>query len=253
MYHDDKQYNKSRFVALAWMQRLRQTLPSLIQEVGSKFGVEADYEYLALGSFNCCYRLKGLHSIIRFPILCKSAFRYEKTTDECLTISYISRYTSIPVPKLLAAESCELGPYMVLSFVDGTRLSDFLKAPSDANAPILLQPDIDTAFLLRAYRNMASVLIELSRCRFARIGAVGQDASGNWSVMKRPVTLNMNQLVSCATFPPKALPQQAFTTANAYFTTLAEMHITHLQTQRNDAVDDEADCRKKYVARHLLR
>lgn len=252
MYHDEKQYNKSRFMALAWLQRLRETLPSLIRDVGNKLGVEADCEYLAMGSFNCCYRLKGLHSIIRFPILSKSAFRYEKTNDECLTMTYISRYTSIPVAKLLAAESCDLGPYMVLSFVDGTRLSDCLKAPSNPEAPITLQPDIDHALLSHAYRNMATVLIELSRCRFARIGAVGQDTSGSWCVMKRPVTLNMNQLVSCGNYPPKALPQHAFTTANEFFIALAEMHITHLRTQRNDAVDDEADCQKKYVARQLF-
>ncbi|RMD39362.1 hypothetical protein DV735_g5755, partial [Chaetothyriales sp. CBS 134920] len=252
MYHDDKQYNKSRFLALAWVQRLEKALPALIQDVGRKLGVEVEYEFLALGSFNCCYRLKGLHSIIRFPILGKSAFRYEKTTDECLAMTYISRHTSIPIPKLLAAESCDFGPYMVLSLVDGTRLSDCLKAPSNPEDAILLRPDIDPALLSRAYRSMATVLLELSRCQFASIGAVGQDSSGSWCVTKRAVTLNMNQLVSCGNHPPKALPQHTFTTANEYFTALAQAHISHLQTQRNDAVDDEADCRKKYVARHLF-
>ncbi|RMZ81817.1 hypothetical protein DV738_g2000, partial [Chaetothyriales sp. CBS 135597] len=254
MYHDDEQYNKSRFLALAWIGRLREALPSLVRDVGSKLGVEVEYEFLALGSYNCCYRLKGLHSILRFPILCKSAFRYEKTTDECMVMAYISRHTAIPTPKLLAAESCEFGPYTVLSFVDGTRLSDCLKAAAASNpdTPTVLRPDIDTALLSRAYSKMATILLELSRCQFDRIGAVGQDASGTWCVTKRPVTLNMNQLVSCGNYPPKSLPQHAFTTANEYFTALAEVHITHLQTQRNDAVEDEADCRKKYVARHLF-
>ncbi|RFU32980.1 hypothetical protein B7463_g3313, partial [Scytalidium lignicola] len=176
MYHDDLQYDKSRFTALAWNQRLRESLPTLVKEIADRFGITSEYEYLSLGSFNCCYRLKGLHAIVRFPILSKSTFRHEKTNDECMIMTYISQYTSIPVPKLLAAESYDLGPYMVLSFVDATRLSDHLKAQSDPLAPIILQPDIDTTILARAYRNMA----------------------------------------------------------------------------RNDAIDDEADCRKKYVVRYLF-
>ncbi|KAL1877813.1 hypothetical protein Plec18167_004782 [Paecilomyces lecythidis] len=252
MYHDDIQYNKARFTALAWHQKLRESLPELIKQIADRFGVKAEYEYLSLGSFNCCYRLKELHSIIRFPIFCKSVFRYEKTNDECMVMAYISRHTSIPIPKVLAAESSELGPYMVLSFVDGTRLSDHLKAQSDPGEPIMLQPDINFATLASVYRSMARVLIELSGCEFSRIGAIGQDDSGNWHAKKRPITLNMNQIVSCGNYPPNALPQETFATANAYFTVLAETHITHLRTQRNDAVTDEADCRKKYVARRLF-
>ncbi|KAJ9296158.1 hypothetical protein DTO271G3_5299 [Paecilomyces variotii] len=252
MYYDDIQYNKSRFTALAWNQRLRESLPTLVKQIGDQFGIKAEYEYLSLGSFNCCYRLKGLHSIIRFPIFSKSVFRYEKTNDECMIMTYISQFTSIPIPKLLAAGSSELGPYMVLSFVDGTRLSDHLKAPPDPEAPIMLQPNIDIATLASAYRNMARILIQLSRCEFSRIGAIGKDESGNWRAWKRPITLNMNQVVSCGNFPPNALPQQTFATANAYFTALAETHIAHLRTQRNDAIAGEADCREKYVARQLF-
>ncbi|KAG9255097.1 uncharacterized protein F5Z01DRAFT_681155 [Emericellopsis atlantica] len=207
-----------------------------------------------MGSFNCCYRLKGFHSILRLPILSKSAFRYEKSRDECLLMAYLARHTSIPLPKLLAAGTCDMGPYMVLSFVDGARLSDFLKDPSTEDAPITLQPNIDDALLYRAYRNMASLMLQLSKCRFSHIGALGQDELGNWLVTKRPVTLNMNQLVSCANYPPSRLPpkERTFASANEYFTALAEMHINHLQTQRNDAIEDAEDCRKKYVARHLF-
>lgn len=165
-------------------------------------------------------------------------------------MTYISRHTSIPIPKLIMAESCDLGPYLVLSFEEGTLLSEFLKGSSEPTAPMVLHPDIDTAILSKAYRNMAKVLIELSKCKFSHIGAVGKDESGKWCVKKRAVTIDMNQLVSCGNYPPKELPQKAFATANEYCTALAESH--HLRTQRNDAVTDEADCRKKYVARHLF-
>lgn len=97
---------------------------------------------------------------------------------------------------------------MVLSFGDGTRLSDHLKAQSDTESSVTLQPDINTMILAQAYRNMARVLIELSRCEFPRIGAVGQDETGHWCVNKRPVTLNMNQIVSCGNYPPNQLKMQ---------------------------------------------
>lgn len=203
MYHDDEQYTKSMFIGLAWNQRLRKASPSLVHQVAGRFGAKAEYEFLASGSFNCCYRLKRLHSILRFLTFGKTAFRYEKTNDECMIMTYISRHTSIPVPKLLVVESFDLGPYMVLTFVDGTRLSDHLKEVAVPEAPIALQPDIDIALLTRAYRNMAALLIEISGCKFTPNGAVSQDEAGNWCLTKRPITLNMNQLVSCGNFPPE--------------------------------------------------
>lgn len=255
MYHDDQAYDKSHDIGMAWIPRLRQKiLPTVVETVAKALRTEAKVEFqlLSIGSFNCCYRVQGFDSIVRFPILCQSAFRFEKTIDECEIMEYISRNTSISIPKLAGSACSDEGPYMVMSFVDGTQLSKFLQAPSDNNAPIVLNPNIDLKILATAYRNMARVLIGLSRCKFTQIGAVGRDESGRWCVKKRPVTLNMNELVSCGNYPPNMLPQRAFLTANDYFTTLAEIHITHLRTQRNNAVDNEADCQKKYVARQLF-
>lgn len=99
---------------------------------------------------------------------------------------------------------------------------------------------------------MAGILVELSKCRFTHIGGLTLEKPRNWRIGKRPFTLNMNSLVAQGNCPPSALPECAFSTANDYFTALANMHIDHLKTQRNDAIDDEEDCRKKYVARYLF-
>lgn len=99
---------------------------------------------------------------------------------------------------------------------------------------------------------MASVLLELSKCQFSSIGGVCRDDSGRWLIGKRPLTLDSNQLASLANYPPNQLPSTTFSTACDYFVALARSHMTHLQTQRNDAVEDEADCRRKYVARCLF-
>lgn len=135
--------------------------------------------------------------------------------------------------------------------MDGKPLSDCLEVRPELGEQGL-KPSIATTTLAQAYRGMTKILIELSKCRFARIGAVGLDDSKQWSVTKRPITINMNQIVSCGNYPVKNLPKQSFSTANEYFTCLAETHLTHLRSQRNDAISDELDARRKYVSRCLF-
>ncbi|EEP77312.1 predicted protein [Uncinocarpus reesii 1704] len=102
---------------------------------------------------------------------------------------------------------------------------------------------------------MAEVLLELSKCRFPAIGALVESESGEgWHIGSRPITFNMNEIVARGNFPPKLLASQGtFGTANEYFSSLADDHLRHLETQRNGAVIDESDCRKKYIARCLFR
>lgn len=77
--------------------------------------------------------------------------------------------------------------------------------------------------------------------------------SGEWTVQKRPFTFNMNRLAQFSNIPHNIFSQQRFDNAADYFEELARQHFLHLELQRNDAVIDEADCRKKYIARCLFR
>lgn len=63
----------------------------------------------------------------------------------------------------------------------------------------------------------------------------------------------MNELAASANIPPQAFPTNPFDSANEYFTSLANQHLSQLQHQRNDAITDQDDCRRKYVARCLFR
>lgn len=78
MLHDDKQYHKSLFIGLAWCQQLEEQIPTLVSKVEERFGVQIEPEYLSLGSFNCCYRLKGVYCIARFPISAKARSAMKK-------------------------------------------------------------------------------------------------------------------------------------------------------------------------------
>ncbi|RMZ82603.1 hypothetical protein DV738_g1553, partial [Chaetothyriales sp. CBS 135597] len=254
MYHDDKVYDASMALTCAWNEKLREAVPRIISEVADAAGVEAEAEFVGKGAFNIVYKVRRFRAIYRFPIFGQSAFRLEKTNDECMIMQYLSRHTTIPVPRLIAVRNCEVGPYLVMACVDGKDLSGYLEGKRRIDERgAALNPNINLTTLAQAYRGMARILIELSKCRFTHIGAVGRDESNTrWCVTKRPITLNMNQIVSCGNYPVKALPQHAFATANEYFTSLAETHLTHLRTQINDAIDDEIDAQKKYVSRCLF-
>ncbi|EFE43333.1 hypothetical protein TRV_01892 [Trichophyton verrucosum HKI 0517] len=212
-------------------------------------------EYLA-GSFNRCYRVKfkdGPDVLVRFPALGRSMFRREKIVDEITVMEYVEGYTSIPVPRALGYGATEVGPYMILEFVEGKLLSGYLKASEDPKVPSTLKLDLDPAILRRAYRTMAEIVLQLSTCRFPEIGGIFRDRAGYYEVRKRALTLNMNELVALANFPPKRLSQRRYADTTSYLVSLANDHLHHLETQRNDAVVDEEDCRKKYIARCLFR
>lgn len=118
-----------------------------------------------------------------------------------------------------------------------------------------LKLDIDDGLLRRAYHAMAKVLLERSRCRFAKVGALVQEGcSGPWEIRKHAITFNMNELVGLANFPQRMLSAQGtYETANEYFLSLAEDYLCNLKMQQYNAVIDENDCRKKYIARCLFR
>lgn len=255
MYHDGEASKQCDILFIFFMREMDDRISTQVTKIADQYKIKAQPKFFAVGSFNRCYKVdtEEFPTLFRFPILGKCAFRYEKTNDECAVIAYISRHTSIPTPRVIRADCCDLGPFTVTPFVEGTLLSTLLQAPSDRKETPVLDPNISISTLTKAYREMARILIELSKCQFTRIGGLTRDKSKNWCINKRPLTINMNQLVACGNYPPNELRQGTYSTANEYFATLAENHLTHLRTQHNDAVDDEADCRKKYIARCLFR
>lgn len=67
----------------------------------------------------------------------------------------------------------------------------------------------------------------------------------------------MNEIVQLGTLPRSKLPINTYDNASSYFEALADLHISHLRSQGNEA-DVEADVladdiRRKFVARFLFR
>ncbi|KAL3444511.1 hypothetical protein BJX65DRAFT_310894 [Aspergillus insuetus] len=116
-----------------------------------------------------------------------------------------------------------------------------------------LNPNISEAKLEALYSKAASILLQLSRPSFPRIGSLNQVDDFTWEVTKRPLSMPMNSLVRLGSLPQSKLPATTFDTTSSYMEVIAELHISHLVNQRNDAIDSAEDCRRKLVARYLFR
>jgi hypothetical protein len=141
-----------------------------------------------------------------------------------------------------------------MDYIGGTCLSTILKQPTrNDQEEEILNPDIDNAKLDKVYDQIASFMLQLSQLDFSRIGVIAKDpASNTWSVNRRPLTYNMNELATVSGYPIDKFPTAPFTSAIEYFQNLANEHLIHLQTQRNLSNDRE-DAQKRFIARHRFK
>ena len=166
------------------------------------------------GSFNLSIAVRNSETnkrvLIRFPFPGKvyEPWREKKVKNEVMIMNYLSKYTSISVPRVyhwgLTKESLQqLGLFMIEEFMEGENLGDILKKPTENEAdPAILDPDIDEAKLNIVYEQVAGFMLELSRLEFPRIGAISKDTvSGQWTVAEPPLTYDMNEVVGFAGFP----------------------------------------------------
>ena len=174
-------------------------------------------------------------------------------------MKYLSQNTTIPVPRVidwgLTEESPQqLGPFIIMDYIDGTRLSTLLKQPTENDQEdVVLNSDINNTTLDIVYDQIADYMIQLSKLNFPSIGSISQDPGSNtWSVTGRPLTYNMNELATVSGYPVDEFPTAQFTSVNEYFQNLVNEHLIHLRTQRNLA-DDPEDAQKRFIARHRFK
>ena len=298
----------------AWVLKLINHRPKVVSFVDSRLDGQGTGKYLGFfkGSFNLSFHIgfgEGKPSVlIRFakPGHTFSAWRDEKVRNEVRVIEYLREHTTIPLPHVrcwgLTDESpAQLGPFIIIDFIEGVRLSTFLKEPSeDDQADLILNPAVEEATLDTIYDQLADYILQISRLEFSSIGAIskndrdGKDDDGlnllgilereldrqegvssgslgeeegegtpvtgvptevnAWSVTGRALTFNMNELATNTGYPADQFPNAPFTSANDYFHAIADQHMLHLQTQRNlSKSNDEADVRRRFVARHQFR
>ncbi|EED11746.1 conserved hypothetical protein [Talaromyces stipitatus ATCC 10500] len=244
----------------AWLKRVFDLKVELANFVATRRAGEGSGKYIGFlkGSFNFSFRFSfddgGPDAIIRFPKPghTATAYRDEKVTNEVQIMEYLRQNTNIPIPRVhswgLSAESPQLGPFIIMDYIEGVLLSTILKQPDQED--VILNPDIDNTILDKIYRQIAHYMLQLSQLTFPRIGAISKDHdSDTWYVAGRPLTYNMNELATVSGYLDNKFPITPFDRASDYLRSIANEHITHLWTQRNLA-DNAEIAQKRFIARH---
>ncbi|KAL9107693.1 MAG: hypothetical protein Q9227_007408 [Pyrenula ochraceoflavens] len=246
----------------SWIRKVIAAKDEIVAFVDHRLGGGGSGEFIGFlkGSFNLSLRI-GLGSqnrsaLIRFPKPGHSTWREEKVKNEVQIMEYLSQHTAIPLPCVrtwgMTEESPkQLGPFIIIDFIDGIRLSTVLKQPTkDDQEDVILDPGIDNKILDTIYDQIADYMLQMSMFEFPRIGALSKDLTSNtWTVNGRPLTYNMNELATSTNFPIDQFPTKPFDCASDYFSAAARQHLIHLRSQRNLA-EDEEDARRRFIARH---
>ncbi|KAG8414391.1 hypothetical protein J3459_014778 [Metarhizium acridum] len=222
-----------------------------------------------IGGFNFHYRIQysdGRSAIIRFPMPGYFRMAEEKLLGEVAAMRYIADNTTIPVPSVLHYGMTDesprrLGPFLIMEYIENSGdVAGVLRAPGHTHGEKpALDPVIDDAKIDYVYSQIADIMLQLAKCDFSRIGCLGMRScnghDGNPEVTYRPLSLNMTQLVEVGGVPHFELPPtfKTFCTSSQYYSALADMHLQQLSFQRNQVVQSDDECRKKYIARQLFR
>ncbi|KAJ5790769.1 uncharacterized protein N7518_007780 [Penicillium psychrosexuale] len=227
-------------------------------------GAATEFAILRKGSYNISLRLKYRNgaTVIRLSQPGAVLFPEEKVVNEVAVMRFLADQTSIPVPFILHSGTKEesplgLSPFIIMDYIDHeTKMYDALNTPGCPKGQRgILDPEIDEDRLEMLYGQLAGILLQLSLLSFPRIGSLSQTDDFTWEVARRPLSMNMNELVRLGGLPRSKLPDlhTTFDTSSSYIETLAELNINHLVHQRNDSVQSADDCRRKFVARQLFR
>ncbi|KAH9217906.1 hypothetical protein DL95DRAFT_423724 [Leptodontidium sp. 2 PMI_412] len=255
----------------AWqktLKRLRTSATCLAVEslAGEKCGKRATLVTpLMAGGYNMLYRMRLEETsiddvLLRISCPGRTQFPHEKTLAEVGTMKCVKDKTSVPIPCVyeygLSNENPDIGPFIIMPYIKNVRsLSEALNDPKNSpDEPDTLDPDIREEKLEYLYGQMAGYLLQLSQQRFSRIGSIVPTKQDSYSVVGRPISVNMNNMIRLANIPPAVLPPEGktFKSADEWYIALAEMHMAQLVFQHNDLISTPDDCRNKYVARQLF-
>ncbi len=246
----------------AWLRKVIDAKKEIVAFVDGRVDGAGTGEFVGYmkGSFNLCLRVgfgdRRQSAIIRFPKPGQTVCRVEKVTNEVHVMEYLREHTTIPLPRVLSWGLTEespqqLGPFIIMDFIDGTHLSTILKQPTkNDQEDEILNPDIGDSTLDIIYDQLADYVLQISRLEFSRIGAISKDHTSNiWSVTERPFTYKMNELATSTGYPIDRFPAAPFDRASDYLKSLANEHLAHLHIQRNLANSSE-DAERRFIARH---
>ncbi|KAJ6036979.1 hypothetical protein N7540_001258 [Penicillium herquei] len=258
------------------------TDPTIYNDIGRILDKEfshlncSKFEYLGAGGFNICFRMNyndNSAAIIRFPMPGGVMFPQEKVRNEFSVMQFILEKTTgtdrIPIP-LPCISRCqenreslsELGPFIIMRYINHEKsMGTLLEKPErKPNEIPILNPDFEPMILETIYGKVANIVLSMSTLSFSQIGSIHKNEHSIWEVLSRPLSYSMNEIVQLGTVPRSDLPTVVYDKASTYFQALAELHLKHIISQRNEAdidldtTDDVLadDFRREFVARFLF-
>ncbi|KAK3192348.1 hypothetical protein K4F52_001561 [Lecanicillium sp. MT-2017a] len=267
MPFDDVAWEESERIEEEWCKAIVQE--TTLRAIGDFIvkhrggGVPTELSILKNGGFNAHFRLEfqdGGSAVIRFPKPGATMFPEEKMRAEIAVMRLIQEKTTVPVPFILHWGSREespmqLGPFIIMEYVPHeTTIGQALNMPElGPLCPPILDPNVDITKLETLHRQLADILLQLSKLEFPTIGSLRQTDECSWDATRRPLSIHMNELVRVGSLPRSKLPSSTATSSSAYFQSLARLHMEHLKHQRNDAVESRDDCIRKYLARRIFQ
>ncbi|KAL2838565.1 kinase-like domain-containing protein [Aspergillus pseudoustus] len=259
MEFDDIQLAAYDKVKIEWIKRVSQSSAGIVALV-NQYRQKDDclLRSMHCGSFNFSIRLHWDDGqgdwLIRFPIPGKSMYLDEKVQREAAVMKYVAKETNIPIPAVIAyGSSAEnptgLGPFIIMKWIEGRKMSELLREESDDPKESVLDPTLDPTVLKTLYGQMADILLELWKLDFEKIGSL---SIGSEPIIDGPpLTLETNELIRTSGLNGCA-PQRMYDSSMDYLASLLQLQDTHLDQQRNSVYDSE-DYRQKYACRHLMK
>jgi hypothetical protein len=164
----------------AWLEKVFAFREEIVTFAASRRegGRAGEFVRYLKGSFNLSICIGcsdgGLNAITRFPKPGHTAIALmdEKVTNEVQFMKYLSKNTTIPLPRVISWGLTEesphhLGPFIIMDYVDGTRLSTILKQPTKHDQEdVVLSTDIDNTTLDIVYDQIADYMVQLSELDF---------------------------------------------------------------------------------------
>ncbi|KAJ3474150.1 hypothetical protein NLG97_g9969 [Lecanicillium saksenae] len=153
------------------------------------------------GGSNYIFLVKAVDErqyVLRFPVPGLIKEPVKKWEAEVATMRFLQERTRIPIPKLVGAgiaegEFAELGPYILIEFVQGVALDLVLQ--DGARLKDTAEPDVMRVI----YKRIAVHYVEMFQHSFPKIGSISAkqvDENGIWTfgVDSAPITFQMNEV-----------------------------------------------------------
>lgn len=195
------------------------------------------------GGYNVNWRVEFQtgSAMLHVPMPGSSSFFDEKIRTEVATMKMIKERTNIPVPHIYhwgyaADNPTGLGPFIIMDYIEHERdLGDLIRlqkkaGDDDDNTSPELDPNVPEDILLKVYRQMARILLQLSTLEMPFIGSPTMDEHSQiYQIASRPITQNMTDMLSLGGSPQCSLPAEGetYATSRDYYSALADSKWTH--------------------------